>query len=136
MNVTLDTNVLISTTFWYGDSNKIIERVERKEIEMVLSGEIIEEFAKVLEYKDIKEKVKGINIEMNWAIEKIFSLSTIVYPNEKLDVVKDDPDDNKVLECAKAGNVDFIVTSDNHLLKLKDFEGIRIMTPKEFMTMI
>ena len=136
MKVTLDTNVLISTTFWYGDSNKIIERVERKEIEMVLSGEIIEEFAKVLEYKDIKEKVKGINIEMNWAIEEIFSLSTIVYPNEKLDVVKDDPDDNKVLECAKAGNVDFIVTSDNHLLKLKDFEGIRIMTPKEFMTMI
>ena len=103
---------------------------------MVLSGEIIEEFAKVLEYKDIKEKVKGINIEMNRVIEKIFSLSTIVYPNEKLDVVKDDPDDNKVLECAKAGNVDFIVTSDNHLLKLKDFEGIRIMTPKEFMTMI
>ena len=136
MKVTLDTNVLISTTFWYGDSNKIIERVERKEIEMVLSGEIIEEFAKVLEYKDIKEKVKGINIEMNRVIEKIFSLSTIVYPNEKLDVVKDDPDDNKVLECAKAGNVDFIVTSDNHLLKLKDFEGIRIMTPKEFMTMI
>ena len=136
MKVTLDTNVLISATFWYGDSNKIIERVERKEIEMVLSGEIIEEFAKVLEYKDIKEKVKGINIEMNWAIEEIFSLSTIVYPNEKLDVVKDDPDDNKVLECAKAGNVDFIVTSDNHLLKLKDFEGIRIMTPKEFMTMI
>ena len=103
---------------------------------MVLSGEIIEEFAKVLEYKDIKEKVKGINIEMNRVIEKIFSLSTIVYPNEKLDVVKDDPDDNKVLECAKAGNVDFIVTSDNHLLKLKDFERIRIMTPKEFMTMI
>jgi len=136
MKVTLDTNVLISATFWYGDSNKIIERVERKEIEMVLSGEIIEEFAKVLEYKDIKEKVKGINIEMNRVIEKIFSLSTIVYPNEKLDVVKDDPDDNKVLECAKAGNVDFIVTSDNHLLKLKDFEGIRIMTPKEFMTMI
>ena len=136
MKVTLDTNVLISTTFWYGDSNKIIERVERKEIEMVLSGEIIEEFAKVLEYKDIKEKVKGINIEMNRVIEKIFSLSTIVYPNEKLDVVKDDPDDNKVLECAKAGNVDFIVTSDNHLLKLKDFERIRIMTPKEFMTMI
>ncbi len=136
MKVILDTNVLISATFWNGDSNKIIEKVERKEIEMIISREIIEEFANVLDYKDIKEKIKDKNLEMNRTIEKIVSLSNIVDPNEKLDIVKDDPDDNKILECAKAGNVDFIITNDNHLLKLKDFEGIKIITPKDFMERI
>lgn len=49
MKITVDTNVLISATFWRGDSNRIIEKVERKEIELVLFREIIEEL-KVEEY--------------------------------------------------------------------------------------
>jgi len=49
-----------------------------------------------------------------------------------LSIIKDDLDDNKVLECAKAGKVDFIVSNDKHLLKLKNFEKIKIVSPKEF----
>ena len=63
----------------------------------------------------------------------IVSLATIVKPGEKIDMVKEDPDDNIVLECAKAGKVDFIITQDNHLLKLKIFENMPIITPEEFL---
>lgn len=133
MKIVLDTNVLISATFWDGDSNKIIEKVERKEIELVLSKDIIEEFAKVLDYREIKEKIKNKNLEMKRTIEKIISLSTIVDPIEKLNIVKEDSDDNKILECAKAGDVDFIITNDAHLLRLKQFEKIRIIPPREFL---
>ena len=59
MRITVDTNVLISATFWYGDSNEIIEKAERKEIELVLSREIIEEFARALSYKELQEKIKN-----------------------------------------------------------------------------
>ena len=136
MKITLDTNVLISATFWHGDSDKIIEKVESKEIELVLSKEIIEEFAKVLKYKDIQEKIKNKNLEMKRTVEKIISISKIVEPLEKLNIVNEDPDDNKILECAKSGEVDFIISNDNHLLKLKEFENIKIITSKMLIDII
>ena len=132
MKITVDTNVLISATFWDGYSDKIIQKVEMKEIELVLSEELIGEFSKVLGYKEIQNKIKTKNLEMKRTVGKIVSLSTIVKPHKKLDIIKDDPDDNKVLECAKAGGVDFIISNDNHLLKLKKFEKIKIVSPKEF----
>ena len=136
MKITLDTNVLISATFWKGNSDKIIEKVEKKDIELILSKDIIEEFARVLKYKEIQEKVKNKNLEMKRTVEKIISISKIIEPAEKLEVVEEDPDDNKFLECAKSGKVDFIVSGDNHLLKLKEFEGMKIITPKEFIKTI
>ena len=51
MRITVDTNFLISATFWNGDSDKIIKKVEMKDAELVLSSEIIDEFSKVLGYK-------------------------------------------------------------------------------------
>lgn len=48
-------------------------------------------------------------------------------------MIKEDPDDNLVLECGVAGNVDYIVTGDTNLLKLKEFRSIKIRTAKEFL---
>ena len=133
MKVTVDTNTLISATFWHGDSEKIIIKVEDKEIELVLSTDIINEYADVLDYDEIKDKIKDKKLEMGYSVGKIISISKIVEPLEKLDVVKEDPDDNKILECAKEGKVDYIITQDKHLLKLKNFEGIEIVKPDEFL---
>ncbi len=133
MKITVDTNVLISATFWRGDSNRIIEKVERKEIGLVLSKEIIEEFARVLNYQEIQEKIKNRHLEMMRTVEKIISLSTIVESVEKVNIVKEDAEDNKILECAKAGNVNYIVSNDHHLLNLKEFGGIKIVSPAEFL---
>lgn len=70
---------------------------------------------------------------MKHSLEKIASLSTIVVPTRKITAVDADPDDNKILECASAGGVDYLVTQDRHLLDLKEFEGIAILTPEEFL---
>ena len=78
MKITLDTNVLISATFWKGNSDKIIEKVEKKDIELILSKDIIEEFARVSKYKEIQEKVKNKNLEMKRTVEKIISISKII----------------------------------------------------------
>ncbi len=135
MKVTADTNVLVSATFWYGDSNRIIERVERKEIELVLSREILDEFAAVLDYKEIKDKIRDRNLEMKRTIEKIISISTIVEPKEKVELVKDDPEDNKILSCAKEGGVDYLITNDKHLLSLRKMGKILIITPRMLVKM-
>ena len=83
MKITVDTNVLISATFWYGSSNEIIEKVENKEIALILSKEIIEEFSNVLDYEEIQEKIKDKNLEMKKTVEKIVSISTIIEPTQK-----------------------------------------------------
>ena len=133
MKVTVDTNVLISATFWYGDSNKIIELAEQKKIGLILSKEIIEEYKNVLDYEEIQERIKNKNLEMKQSVQKIISISKIIAPTRKINIVYDDPDDNKVLECAVSGNVDCIITKDKHLLKIKEFQGIKIVTPEEFL---
>lgn len=136
MKITVDTNVLVSATFWYGASNEIISRVESGKIELLLSKEIIEEFRGVLDYKEIRDKIKNKHLEALKTLDTIICISKIISPIKKIDIIKEDPDDNKILECAFAGNVDYIVTQDKHLLKLKEFEGIKIITPKEFLKII
>ena len=133
MRITADTNVLISATFWYGHSFRIIEKAENKEVELILSKEIIEEFANVLASEEIQEKIKNKNLEMKRTVDKIVSISTIVEPKQKVDIIKEDAEDNKIIECAFEGKVDYIVSQDNHLLALKEFDNIKIITPEEFL---
>ena len=137
MRITVDTNILVSATFWNGASNKIIEKVEKKEIELILSKDIINEYVKVLNYKEIQDKIKANNLEMTRTVEKIAAISTFVKPKEKLHIIKDDPTDDKFLECAKEGKVDYLVSNDKkHLLTLKEFEGIKIISPEEFLKIV
>jgi len=136
MKITTDTNVLISSTFWEGASDKIMQKVENREVELVLSKELISEFTKVLDYDEIKDKIKDKNLEVRRSVEKIVSISTIVEPKQRFEIVKNDPDDNIVINCAVEGNVDYTVTQDDHLLKIKDFKGIKIVKPEEFLDIL
>lgn len=133
MRIVADTNILISATFWYGTSYEIIEKVENKEIELIISKDIIKEFIEVLNSEEIQMKIKNKNLEMQRTVEKILSISIIVEPKKKFNFIKEDNEDNKILECAYEGKADFIISQDNHLLKLREFEGIKIISPDEFI---
>jgi uncharacterized protein len=56
-----------------------------------------------------------------------------VKPTERLYVVRDDPDDDRILECASAARSDYIVTGDKHLLELKKFRDIPIIKVADFL---
>ncbi len=132
--ITVDTNVLISATFWYGASYRIIKQIEEGKIVLILSPQIINEFAEVLEYEEIQEKIIHKNLEMRMTVAKIKELAIIAYPSEKIEVVKEDPDDNEIIECAIEGKVNYIISQDKHLLNLKSYRGIPIITPEEFLS--
>lgn len=136
IRITVDTNVLISASFWHGASEKIIDKVENKELTLVLSEGILEEYYKVLEYKEIKEKIEEKDLEMKQTLLKIGMIAEIVEVKYKIDLIKEDPDDNKIIECAISGKVDYIISKDNHLLKYKEYKGIKIITPEEFIKII
>jgi predicted nucleic acid-binding protein len=63
------------------------------------------------------------------------AITTRARPLEKIDAVPGDPTDNKVLECAVASGTDVIVSGDAHLLDLKEFRGIKIRRPTDFLAM-
>ena len=128
MKVVLDTNVFISGIFWKGGSSKVITNWKERKFTLVTSLEAVSEIIKVL--KDFKIKLLD-DIIKEW-VDLIVRNSVIAEPKEKIDIVKDDPKDNIFIETAVAGNVDYIISQDNHLLKLEEFRGIKIITPEEF----
>ncbi|MEK6892513.1 MAG: putative toxin-antitoxin system toxin component, PIN family [Nanoarchaeota archaeon] len=128
MKVVLDTNIFISGIFWKGSSNKVITNWRERKFTLVTSLDAVSEIIKVL--KDFKIGLSDDMIK-EW-IDLIVENSIIVEPKEKIPIVKDDPNDNMFIETAVAGNVDYIISQDNHLLNLKEFRGIKIITPEEF----
>ena len=128
MKAVLDTNVFISGIFWKGSSNKVITNWKEGKFTLVISLEAVSEIIKVL--KDFKIKL-SYDMVKEW-VDLIIRNSIIVEPKEKIAIVKDDPKDDIFIETAVAGNVDYVISQDNHLLKLKEFRGIKIITPEEF----
>jgi uncharacterized protein len=135
MKVTLDTNVLISGTYWKGDPHEILNLIDRGVIVCVLSEDIIAEYKKVLSREDIIDKVYDKNLVAFQIAERTISKSFIVIPRVKIKIVEDETD-NKILECAVEGGSDYIITRDNHLLKLESFKKIKIITPEAFLNNI
>ena len=135
MKITADTNVLVSASFWTGNSFRILNLVDKGYIELFLSEKIIEEYVEVVKRAEIEDKILDKNLILNRVVQKVLANSTIIIPSRKLDIIKEDFDDNAVLECAVEGKVDYLITQDSHLLKLGKFEGIKIVTPEEFFNL-
>lgn len=127
----LDTNVFISALFWKGTPYELMQQGFNGVFVILASPSILEEIKSTLiekfEYRleDTDEFIQIITVN-----------SEIVEPNLRLDVVKDDPSDNKIIECAVEGKASHIVSGDQHLLKLKQHEGIQIISPQEFLQTI
>ena len=129
MKVTVDTNFLISATQWdYSVAHKLLKKFILSDAKIFTTQDILDETAEVLErdFKYSKSEAKNI-------IEKILLFADLIEPKQKVDVIKDDPDDNKVVECAIESSSDYIITYDRHLLKLKEYKGIKIVKPEEVL---
>ncbi len=132
MRVVLDTNIFISGIHWKGASEKILLAWINNKFELVSSNKILEEIARTL----INFKIPLPNEDIKHWINIIASKSLITEPTEKIEIVKDDPDDNKFIEVAVSSGSEYIVTYDNHLLKIKEFRDVKIITPEEFLRII
>ena len=132
MKVTVDTNFLISATQWdYSVAHKLLKKLILSDAKIFTTQDILDETIKVLERDFEYNKNEAKNI-----IEKILLFAKLIEPKQKVDIIKDDPDDNKVIECAIEASSDYIITYDRHLLKLKDYKGIKILKPEEILKII
>ncbi len=136
VSVCLDTNVWISAVIRGGNPARIVEMAELGAVRIFISPAILEEIDRVLHYRKITVLLHGAELSAASIMDKIVSLSHIVEPKEKLGVIQDDESDNRILECAAAATVDFIVSGDKHLLKLSEFNRISIVDPASFLELL
>ncbi|MBN2014435.1 MAG: putative toxin-antitoxin system toxin component, PIN family [Candidatus Altiarchaeota archaeon] len=126
----LDTNIHISAFIKYGGKEwRILEKAVNQEITLSTSEDLLDEFRKVM----IKPKFRYNTNQINEMIHLLLAISHLTTPEKKITAIKEDPADNKILECAKAGKADYIVSGDKHLLNLKEYDGIKILTSTEFL---
>lgn len=129
MRVVIDTNIFVSS-FFGGNPRKVIDLWKKEKIILCLSKEILDEYIEVLQRigledeNELKELIslfaRGFNI--------LFTAKT-----PKISIVKNDPDDDKFIECAVALKADVIITGDKALHDVIEYEEIKILTPQQFL---
>lgn len=137
MRAVIDTNVLISG-FISRESYpaKLVDGWVEKRFEPVVSEEIIREYREVFARDrfsalgSVEERLKLLDTLLS------FEHVVLVSPQERICMVKDDPGDDVFLECAAAGECEFIISGDQHLLKLKQYKNIKVITAKEFIELL
>ena len=128
MRVVFDTNVLVAAlVFPGGQGDAALRRVIEGKDQPVLSRAILDELLAVLGRKFARDAEELAHVAVF-----VSDLATVVTPKRRLRIVRDNPD-NRILECALAGNAQAIVTGDKGLLALKSFEGIPLMTPASYL---
>ena len=132
MKVVIDTNVFVSGIFWKGISNRIIIAWRAGKFDLVNSLMNVEELIKILKFFKIDMSDEHIKEWVTLIVEN----SIIVDVAGKIKIVKDDPTDDKFIETALNGNADYIISQDRHLLDIKEFDGIKMVTPKEFLRIL
>lgn len=70
---------------------------------------------------------------MNAITNQLTILCEIVLPAQRVEIVRSDPADNRIIECALEAKAQYIITGDSHLIELKEVHGISIVTPGEFL---
>jgi putative PIN family toxin of toxin-antitoxin system len=129
VKVVLDTNVYISAFVFGGRPREILRRAIWGQVALFISRSILDEIETVL-----VEKFRWAADRVALTVETIETLATMTQPSERIHQIKEDPDDDRILECAIAVKAEAIVSGDNHLRQLGDFRGIPILSPAEFLT--
>lgn len=127
MKVVVDTNVLISGIFFGGNPRKIVEAIVDGYHKAYATIEIVDEYMGIID--SMIERGQG---KLNRSIlTPLFSSIKIIESKTDLDICRD-PDDNKFIECAVDSKALYVVSGDKDLLDIKEFEGIQVITAKEF----
>lgn len=127
LRIVLDSNVVISAFLFGGPPARLLQCVIGGAAQGFTSLAILDEIRDVL----LRPKF-GLTPEQAIAfVEEFRELCHVVSPKEHIRAVPADPDDNAVLECALEAAASLIVSGDSHLLDLRKWRGIRILSPAE-----
>ena len=127
--VVIDTHVFVSGLTFKGKPREVLDLIWRGDIEVCISSFILKELEEIL-----KKDFGWDRDQIKHTIEKIKAKTILVRPTDKVSVIKENDDDNRILECAIEGRVQYLISGDRkHLLPLKEYQRIKILSPAEFL---
>ena len=129
LKLTVDTNVLISAFITSGNENILLKLGEKRELIIFISPYIMMEFIRVTSRPKFGLTLNEIETE----VKRVLNSTKMMLPNFKLNVVKEDPSDNRILECAVAVKADYLISGDKHLLNFNKYKDIDIINGSEFL---
>jgi putative PIN family toxin of toxin-antitoxin system len=135
--VVIDTNVLISAVLSSrGAPAQILHLFQQQLFEWLISEDIFLEYTSALRYDRVKKRHQLNDEELYEFLQSIRAVAILVKPTHHLGGVVSDPDDNKFFECALEGGAHFIVSGDAAVQAVKQYQGIHILSPALFLTML
>ena len=129
LKIVLDTNVLISAILFGGKRRQILEKAIRGEIRLCLSEPILEELKGVLQRSKFDYSPETIQ----FILTELMGIADFVNPSETLNVVLEDPEDNRILECAVEAEANCVISGDFRLLKLSRYRNIEVLNVAAFL---
>lgn len=132
LKVVIDTNIFVSGVLVEEGNPSLVIKVWKraKKYQLFITEEIIQEVLKVMHRLNVNAE---IIVDWDKAIRKN---AISVTPTRKIEAIKEDPSDNKFLECAIEVQADYIVTGDKHLKKLNEFKGIKVIDARKFLDIL
>ncbi len=128
IRIVLDTNVIVSALVFGGVPRGVLELAEAGQFELFYSEPIQTEVRRVL-----AEKFEWPHAMLQHVLPVLWRMGTLVAPRTTLNAVRADPDDNRILECAVEAQAQVVVSGDHHLLALRNYNSIPIVTPRQFL---
>jgi len=134
LKIVADTNVLVSSLIRRGKPHELILRIDGVKVGLISSNILMDELTSVLTEERIARYVSSRDIDR--FLRYIGRRTTLVKVRSKFKVLKEDLRDNVVLNTAYSGKADYIVSGDKHLMPLREFKGIRIVTVGEMLDIL
>ena len=129
MKIVIDTNVFVSGVFFTGPPHEILQAWREGKLQWVVSPQIFDEYRRVGEV--LGEQFTGVALEP--ILELLIVKAQLILAPDLPGPVCDDPDDDKFLACALAGGAKLIISGDKHLLKVGEYQGVRVLRPRAFI---
>src|SRR5687767_4285145 len=120
MKVVVDTNIVVSSYIVQnGKPAQVLNYWKNRAFDLLVSEQLLAEYEEVLKYTRIRKRHLMNDKEIAGLIEDFREFAILIEPSVTLNVISDDPDDNRVLECAEEGGAEYIISGDPDILDLK-----------------
>ena len=131
MRLVIDTNVVVAGLLWTGSPRLLIELAKSGEVALFTSSVLLDELARILTRKKFEHRITATGVSHEDLVLGYADLAHVVAPALIGRVVPRDIDDDAVIACAVSAQADLVVSGDRHLLEVKGYQGISIVTVTE-----
>ena len=136
VRVVADTNTVVSGLLWHGPPRQVLDAARAGTLQLYTTAVLLAELDEVLQRPKFAQRLTLAGVTTHALVLGYAALARLIEPAVIVPVVEEDPDDDAVLACAVAAQAEAIVSGDSHLLDLKEYEKIPVVTAAQLVAQI